>query len=156
MLNLQPTLIDKAMINSALTIPIALPKRMIGFSVKLTYPLIKYKAFAKLQAKTLLIPSHLFHRYYEEIRVVTVDGLFRVLQENMSFTIPKTFSQVKSKILVTVGEKERAVMKKSAHDLSVCNENCHKMMWQNVGHGISLKEPSLFNATLLKWLRDDL
>lgn len=156
MLSLQPTLIDKAMINSALTRPIALPKSMIGFSVKLTYPLIKYKTFAKLQAKTLLIPPHLFNRYYEESRVVTVDGLIRVLQENMSFTLPKAFSQVKSKMLVTVGEKERSVMKKSAHDLTLCNENCHKIMWQNIGHGISLKEPSLFNATLLRWLRDDL
>lgn len=156
MLSLQLTLIDKAMINSALTRSIALPKSMIGFSIKLTYPLIKYKTFAKLQAKTLLIPPHLFNRYFEESRVVTVDGLIRVLQENMSFILPKAFSQVKSKMLVTVGEKERSVMKKSAHDLALCNENCHKIMWQNIGHGISLKEPSLFNATLLRWLRDDL
>ena len=155
MLSLQPTLIEKAMINSALTRPILLPKRLIGSLVKLTYPLIMYKPFAKMQAKTLLIPPHLFHRYYEESRAVTIDGLVRILQENMAFTIPDAFSQVKSKMLVTVGEKERHVMKKSAHELALCNVNCHKMVWKDIGHGISLKDPGLFNATLLKWLRHD-
>lgn len=155
MLSLQPTLIDKAMINSALTRPIILPKHFVKSMVKLTYPLIQYKTFAKMQAKTLFIPSHLFNRYYEESCVMTPDSLIRIMQENMNFKIPEAFSKVKSKMLVTVGEKERGFMKKSAHDLAVCNENCHKIVWQDVGHGISLKEPSLFNATLLKWLRDD-
>ena len=155
MLSLQPTLINRAMINSALTRPIPFPNRLIGFLVKLTYPLIKYKSFAKMQAKTLLIPPHLFQRYYEESRAVTADGLVRVFQENMAFTIPDAFSQVKSKMLVTVGEEERQVMKKSAHELALCNVNCHKIVWKDIGHGISLKDPNLFNATLLKWLQQD-
>lgn len=155
MLSLQPTLIDKAMINSALTRPITLPKSILGSTVKLTYPLIKYKTFAKIQAKTLFIPPHLFNRYYEESCAVTRDSLIRIMQENMNFKIPEAFSKVKSKMLVTVGEKERGIMKKSAHDLVVCNENCHMIVWQDIGHGISFKEPSLFNVTLLKWLCDE-
>lgn len=155
MLSLQPTLIDKAMINSALTRPIAVPKRFLGITLKLTYPFIRQKAFAKMQAKTLYIPANLFERYYEESCAITVEGLTRVLDENMSFKIPETFSSVKSEMLVTVGEKERGIMKKSAHDLSACNANCHKIVWPDIGHGISLKEPRLFNDILSKWLRDE-
>ena len=155
MLSLQPTLIDKAMINSALTRPIPVPKSILGVTVKLTYPLIRQKAFAKIQAKTLYIPPNLFDRYYEESCSVSVEGLTRVLDENMSFKIPESFSKVKSNMLVTVGEKERGMMKKSAHDLSICNANCHKIVWPNIGHGISLIEPSLFNDILSKWLHDE-
>lgn len=155
MLSLQPSRINKAMINSALTRPIPLPKSVLRSTVKLTSPLIKCKTFAKMQAKTLCIPPHLFNRYYEESCAVTPDSLIRIMQENMNFKIPEAFSKVTSKILVTVGEKERKIMKKSAHDLTICNENCHKIVWQNIGHGISLKEPNLFNDTLLKWLCDD-
>ena len=155
MLSLQPTLIDKAMINSALTRPIALPKSILGFTVRLTYPLIKYRTFAKMQAKTLFIPPHLFNRYYEESCTVTPESLIRVMQENMNFKIPEAFPKVKSKMLVTVGEKERGVIKKSAQNLAMSNANCHKIVWPSIGHGISLKEPSVFNYVLLKWLRDD-
>ncbi|MFJ7735759.1 alpha/beta fold hydrolase [Lysinibacillus sp. NPDC097287] len=155
MLSLQPTLIDKAMINSALARPIALPKSILGVTVKLTYPLIRQKAFAKMQAKALYIPPNFFDRYYEESCYITVEGLTRVLDENMSFKIPETFSKVTSKMLVTVGEKERGMMKKSAHDLAMRNANCHKIVWPDIGHGISLKEPRLFNDILAKWLCDE-
>lgn len=155
MLSLQPTLIDKAMINSALTRPIAVPKSILGITLKLTYPLIRHKAFAKVQAKTLYLPPNLFDRYYEESCAITVESLTRVLDENMSFKTPESFSAVKSKMLVTVGEKERGMMKKSAHDLVMSNTNCHRIVWPNIGHGVSLKEPSQFNDTLSKWLRDE-
>lgn len=155
MLSLQPTLIDKAMINSALTRPITLPKSILGVTLKLTYPLIRQKVFAKMQAKALCIPPNLFDRYYEESCFITVEGLTRVLDENMSFKIPETFSTVKSKMLVTVGEWERGIMKKSAHDLVMCNTNCAKIVWPDIGHGISLKDPRLFNDILSKWLLDE-
>lgn len=111
--------------------------------------------FAKMQAQTLFIPPQLFNRYYEESCAVTADSLIRILQENMTFNIPEAFPKVQSKMLVTVGEKERGMMKKSAHDLVMCNANCHEIVWSNIGHGISFKEPDLFNNLLSKWLRDD-
>ena len=156
MLSLQPALIDKAMINSALTRPIALPKSILRFTVKLTYSLIQHKTFAKMQAQTLYIPAHLFERYFEESCAVTAESLIRILQENMSFNIPKAFSQVQSNMLVTVGEKERGMMRKSAHDLAMCNVNCRQIVWPDIGHGVSFKEPCLFNDILSKFLRDEI
>lgn len=55
-----------------------------------------------------------FDKYYEESARMKIETLMRVLQENMSFRIPKECKMAKTKILVTVGEKEKAVMKKSA------------------------------------------
>ena len=53
----------------------------------------------------------------EESCKMNPDTLIRVLEENMSFNIPKDFSKANGKILVTVGEKEKAMMKHSAKDL---------------------------------------
>lgn len=55
MLSINPNLIDYAVINSALVRPNLLIRKMIKPSIKLFYPFVKNKTFAKLQAKTLYI-----------------------------------------------------------------------------------------------------
>nr|WP_061465225.1 hypothetical protein [Peribacillus simplex] len=45
----------------------------------------------------------------------------RVLEENMSVEKPKDFREANGTILVTVGEREKAVMKKSAKDIIETN-----------------------------------
>ncbi|WP_245640208.1 alpha/beta fold hydrolase [Paenibacillus dakarensis] len=76
---------------------------------------------------------------------MTSDTLIRVLEENLSFEIPNGFQKAKTKILVTVGENEKAVMKKSAKDLVSNHSNCTGIIIPNAGHGISLLNPDFFN-----------
>ena len=82
------------------------------------------------------------------------DTLIRILEENMSFEIPKDFNKAKGKILVTVGEKEKAIMKKSAIDIVSNNSNCIGIIIPNVGHGISLVNPNFFNQMIEKWIQE--
>jgi hypothetical protein len=56
---------------------------------------------------------------------MNANTLIDILEENMSFTISKEFSKSKSKILVNSGSKGVVI--------------------QNVGHGVSLAHPELFN-----------
>lgn len=154
-LSIRPNLIDVAMINSALVRPIPFLQKWIRPSVKLTFPLVKNKFFSKMQAKTLYIDKELFNTYYEESRQMNADTLIRVLQENMNFTIPETFKNARAKILVTVGEKERGIMRKSANDIVSSNPNCKVIIVSNIGHGFPLAKPELFNQTLEKWLKED-
>jgi pimeloyl-ACP methyl ester carboxylesterase len=82
------------------------------------------------------------------------DTLIRILEENMSFELPNDFNNARGKILVTVGEKEKAIMKKSAIDIVSSNSNCKGIVIPNVGHGISMVNPNFFNQMIEKWIQE--
>lgn len=154
MLSINPNLIDYAFINSALVKPNLIVKKMIRPAIKLTFPLVKNKSFSKLQAKTLYIDEGYFETYYKESTQMKSDTLIRILEENMSFEIPNNFREADGKILVTVGKKEKTVMKKSAIDIVSSNSNCTGIIIPNVGHGISFVNPDFFNQMTEKWIQE--
>lgn len=81
-------------------------------------------------------------------------AFLRVMNENMSFSIPDRFENCRSKILVTVGEKERKMMKDSMKEIMKSNSNCKGLIIPRLGHGFSLANPTLFNATLEEWIEN--
>ncbi|WP_438311910.1 alpha/beta fold hydrolase [Sporosarcina sp. FA9] len=155
MLSLNTTLIHLAVINSALVRPNAFVRKIIGPSIKLTFPLIRNRYFSKLQSKTLYVNEKYFETYYKESTQMKSDTLIRILDENMSFEIPNDFNKAQAKILVTVGEKEKAIMTKSALDIVSNNSNCIGIILPNVGHGISLMNPDFFNQMIESWIEED-
>jgi pimeloyl-ACP methyl ester carboxylesterase len=152
MLSMKPNLINYAIINSALVRPNSLVKKLIGPSIKLTFPMIKNKSFSKLQAKTLYIDEEYFGTYYKESTQMKSDTLIRILEENMSFELPLDFNTAKGKILVTVGEREKSIMILSAKDIVSNNSNCIGIMIPDVGHGISFVNPDFFNQMIENWI----
>ncbi|WP_025027531.1 alpha/beta fold hydrolase [Caldalkalibacillus mannanilyticus] len=151
-LSKKPTLIDSAIINSALVRPIPFANILIK-SLMITYPLIQNRTFSKLQARSMYIDQKYFETYYQESCRLTKDDFERIMKENMSFTIPETFKKAKSKILVTVGEKEKRIMKKSLVDITNSNSNCKGVVIPKVGHGFSLANPKLFNKFIEGWFK---
>lgn len=156
MLSEEPDLIDYAMINSALVLPSPLAVPLIAPLIKLSYPLIKLRAFARLQARTLYIEEDDFELYYKESCQMKRDILIEVLEQNMSFRIPDQFAHARANLLITAGRQEKAVMKKSARLLHQHNANSKLIIFDNAGHGISLQNPSLFNETVESWLNNKL
>ncbi|XID94164.1 alpha/beta fold hydrolase [Paenibacillaceae bacterium WGS1546] len=154
MLSMKPNLIDCAIINSALVKPMKIAKRWIGPTIKMSHPLVKIRWFSKLQARTLYIPEKDFERYYEESCRMKQETLARVMEENMSFEIPPGFREATGSILVTVGAKEKAVMKKSAAEIVQANPNCRGAIIPNIGHGASLAMPDFFNRMAEDWIRE--
>ena len=152
LLSIKPDLIDTAIINSAAVRPLSHAKKLIKPTLRLTFPLIKMRWFSRLQAKSLYIGKDYFERYYEESCQIKSDTLVRVLEENMSFKIPEDFRKATGKILVTVGEKEKAIMIKSAKDLVEANSNCSGVILPGVGHGVSLATPDFFNYLVEVWI----
>ncbi|MEH7381025.1 alpha/beta hydrolase [Bacillus sp. JJ1533] len=152
LLSMKPDLIDIAIINSALVRPMTSAKKWIRPTFKLSAPLIKKRWFSKLQAKTLYVGDDYFEKYYEESYQITADGLTRVLEENMSFTIPTDFQKVNSNILVTVGEQEKSMMKKSVNDLVKANQHVTGVLIPNMGHGVSMAMPDFFNQMVEEWI----
>lgn len=154
MLSLNAQLIDNAIINSALVIPSPITKKLIGPFITLSFPLIKNKSFAKLQAKALYINQEYFQQYYQDSLKIKIETLTNILQENMSFAIPDNFSQASCQILVTVGEREKGIMKKSARLLVNRNPNCKGVVLSNIGHGVSFAIPTFFNHFVEYWMKE--
>lgn|SRR5699024_1244457 len=154
-LSYRPDLINYAIINSALVKPNKLGEKVIKPLIRLTYPLIKNRTFSKLQAKTLFIGEEHFERYYNESWQMERETLVRILKENISFELPTEFSKAKGKILVTVGNKEKAIMKKSASEIIHCNEKCTGVIISKIGHGVPLAKPDLFNKIIEKWINGE-
>lgn len=154
MLNQKPNLIDFAMINSALVKPVPFANALTK-SMMFAFPLVRYRAFSKIQAKSMYIDGDYQDIYYQESCQINKDAFVRVMNENMSFVIPNSFKNSSSKILVTVGEKERKIMKDSMKEIIESNPNCKGLIIPRIGHGFSLAEPKLFNATLEEWIEND-
>lgn len=152
MLSHFPELIDFAMINSALVRKVPFGKEMVKPTIKITYPLIKYRFFSKLQAKQLYIGPNLFEKYFKDSTRMSLETLIIVLEENMSFQLPDSYSDVKAKLLITVGEKEKKVMKNSVIDLLNKQEKAQGLTIMGIGHGIPLAAPEFFNDILENWL----
>ncbi|UOE96308.1 alpha/beta hydrolase [Alkalihalobacillus sp. LMS39] len=151
MLSIKQNNIDHAIINSALVRPIPFAKIMLR-SMMFTFPLVKLKSFAKLQAKSMYIHQDLFDVYFQESKRVKKETFIRIMEENMAFTIPATFSEAQANILVTVGEKERSIMKKSLQDLIKSHPSITGLVIPNIGHGVSLANPMLFNEIVKSWI----
>lgn len=154
MISSKPDLVQYAMINSALVKPMPSAARWISPLIKLSFPLIKLRAFAKLQAAALYIGAEDFDKYYRESIAMKREVLIDVLKENMSFAVPVHYRQASCKLLITVGEREKAIMRLSAEELHQKNENSTLMIFEDAGHGMSLKNAELFNEILERWLSD--
>lgn len=153
MLGMKPDVADYAMINSALVKPIPFSRvivKMLAFS----HPLIKNKTFSNIQAKSMYIPESYFDIYYEESCQMSKDTFMRVMEENMSFTIPNNFENATGHILATVGEKEKKIMKQSMSAIVDSHPNCEGMVIPGMGHGFSLADPEGFHQLVENWLNE--
>ncbi|MDW0115967.1 alpha/beta hydrolase [Sporosarcina thermotolerans] len=153
-LTLAPTLIKTAMINSAVVIPMGYMIPFIAPTIKMTFPLIKNKTFAKAQAKQLYMDGHFFTKYYEESLKMNPSTLIAVLKENMAFKLPKDFPKSSARILVTAGEKEKGLVKKSVQKIINGNKCCESFIVPDIGHGFPVANPQLFNRVLKDWIEN--
>lgn len=151
MLSQKPSLIDYAMINSALVKPIPFANTLLK-SMTFALPLVKIKAFSNLQAKSMYIDAAYYEIYFQESSQMSKESFLRIMQENMAFSIPPGFADARTNILVTVGAKERKVMRDSLNEIIVSNPNCKGLTLPGMGHGFSLAEPKQFNKTVENWL----
>ncbi|RCX21491.1 pimeloyl-ACP methyl ester carboxylesterase [Fontibacillus phaseoli] len=154
LLSMKPEIADYSIINSALVRPIPWANKIIKPMVRLTYRLTKNRTFSKLQAKQLYIGAPYFETYYKETCNMDFNTLIKILEENMSFSIPAEFRMSKSKILITVGDKEKKIMKKSALDILGKTSNGKAVFIPKMGHGVSLAEPEFFNKMVDAWIND--
>jgi len=154
MMSIRPQLIDYGIINSVAVRPSKWMKSSIAPMVKMSMPLTKYKWFAKLQAKELYITDEQFPLYFDETKQISSNSMINILKENMSFSVPEGFSKANGKILLTVGEKEKGIMKKSVKDILTMNKNCVAVKIPDIGHGLPMSKPKLMNEIIENWINN--
>lgn len=152
MISQEPDLIHHAMINSALVRPMRRFKPFIASIVRWSYPLIKNRAFSRMQSKTLYISEEDFEKYYAEATQMKMSTLISVLEENMTYSIPAGFRDAQTNLLITVGAKEKRMMRQSARDLKSSSAKVSAVSFNEIGHGASMASPDLFNQLLESWL----
>lgn len=155
-LSIKPQIIDYAIINSALTRPMKFTNICIKPILKMSYGLIKNKKFSKLQAKSMSISEDYFDVYYNDSIAMSFEAMSKVLCANLEYKLPVNFKNSKVKALIIIGKKEKDIMKKSAIDMIKSNKYCKGYGVPNVGHGISLAKPELFNKIVLAWINNDI
>ncbi|WP_432359927.1 alpha/beta fold hydrolase [Sporosarcina sp. UB5] len=150
--SLAPNLISTAMINSAVVVPMMYMIPFIAPTVKMTFPLIKNKTFAKAQAKQLYMDGEYFKNYYEDSLKMNLTTLINVLKENMAYSLPENISKSAARILVTAGEKEKGLVKKSVRKIVEVNEHYEYFFVPDIGHGFPVAKADLFNEVLEGWI----
>lgn len=151
MIRLAPNFIHSAMINSALLTPMKFAVPFVKPMIKLTYPLIQNRQFARQQAKQLYLDREFFERYYTTSLQMSSDTLIEMIQENLSFSLSEDLESSTTRILATAGTKESRSVIKSVSRLAQFN-NCQSLLISDVGHGFPIAQPEAFNRLLTHWL----
>jgi len=146
---LQNDVADYAVLESALVRPIPGTTQITAPFSGACYGLIRRKGFAKLQARELSVPDEWFDRYYADSIRMSRASLVNTIRSNGTYRLPPEASQIKANTLVIVGEKELAVMKRSADDLCATLPKYDYFMAPGMKHGeLSLAHPQQYAALL--------
>ncbi|OLP65695.1 hypothetical protein BACPU_13130 [Bacillus pumilus] len=148
----EPELIDMAVINSALVMPLPWLHVMVRPILPLTYPLLKKDWFIQLQAEKLGIPSHAVDHYASDSKSLLKETLQTMFQENLHYKLPSTFQQTKARILVTVGEKERGIMKRSAKKITNAHPEAVGVIVPAIGHTFTFERKELFTEMIKRFV----
>lgn len=106
-----------AVIESAMVIPPGSLTRLLAKSSGMFYGLIRYKWFAKLQAKALYINENLFNQYFNDSKNMSKESLVNISLSNVGYTVPEGLKYSKAMAMIIIGGKEMKIMDKSARKL---------------------------------------
>ncbi len=141
---------QNAVIESALVHPSRLLAAAAKPMLSLSYPLVRKRWFAKLQAKQMYVPDCLFEAYFRDSGNMSRETLLNLTVENARFAVPENLADTGANTLVLCGEKEYGMMKESAKLLHQTIQNSTLKMIPDCGHGYSLKFPDGYTELLLR------
>ncbi|WP_417509240.1 alpha/beta fold hydrolase [Microbacterium sp.] len=147
-----PDLVAQVIVVSAQAEPLpltALTLAMLGASA----PLARKRWFAKLQARELFIPAHLMENYISTSAGITRATLLAAVGANLRFTLPEAWPAFPGRALIMVGQRERRLMRDSAHAIHGALPGSELEIVDGCGHGIPLQRPAWFNDRVAELLR---
>ena len=151
----QPDVANCAVVESALLCPMAWVNRLVAPMARMSYGLLRHRWFARLQAKALCVPDRLFEDYYRDSLCLSKASLVATLASNSAYALPPALRETPARLMVIVGEKEAAIMRKSAALLHRTASTSTLWVAPGMRHGeISLAYPQTYADRLLVFFAD--
>ncbi|UYO35937.1 alpha/beta hydrolase [Bacillus zhangzhouensis] len=151
-LSREPDIVDIAVINSALVMSLPWLYFMVRPLLPMTYPLLKKDWFIQLQAEKMGLPQHVLHHYAADSKHLQKKTLLTMFQENLYYKLPDSFQQAKTRILVTVGEKEKGIMKQSAKKITNSHLKASGVVVPGIGHTFTFEKKELFTEMIKSFI----
>jgi pimeloyl-ACP methyl ester carboxylesterase len=134
----------KAVIESALVLPSKMMEKITKPMLNLSLPLVNQRWFAKLQAKQMYLPEDMFEDYYRDSAGMSKESMINMMADNVRFAVPSNLEKTTADCFVMCGEKEYAMMRKSAAILHDTIKGSKLKLVPDCGHGVSLKFPDQY------------
>ncbi|GGF48893.1 alpha/beta hydrolase [Microbacterium sorbitolivorans] len=147
----RPDLVSQAIVVSAQAKAMPFANATLA-ALGVSAPLARQRWFAKLQARELFIPPHLMEDYISTSSDITKTTLLAAVGANIRFELPAAWSKFHGRALVMVGERERRLMRDSAHIIHAALPSSTLSVVPGCGHGIPLQRPDWFDDRVIGWL----
>ncbi|MVB10915.1 Alpha/beta hydrolase family protein [Caprobacter fermentans] len=123
--------------------------------IRLSYGLIRFRFFAKLQAKALSLPDELFEPYFRDTQELTLNSLIHILKSNGDFHLPISLKDTGARVLILVGSGESAEMKLSAGLLKKAIPGSRLIISKGMRHGeLSIAHCGEYVRLLRQWFSE--
>lgn len=147
---------ENIIIESGLIYPIKGTKILIAPMISMSYGLIKYRWFSKIQSKSLFVSDELFEQYYNDSLRMSKESLTNMIISNGTYKLKNSTLNTSAKVLIIVGEKEPSIMKKSAFELNRIISNSKLYIAPKMGHGeISVKYHTKYVELLMELFKSE-
>lgn len=149
-LSRRPDICDAAFIESALAFPMRITAALTGPAFSLCYPLIRQRWFARLQFWQLHMPPELFEAYFRDTARIRREDMIAFLRANAAYRLREALSLCRANVLVTAGNREIPVMKRSAKAISAALPSAGLHILPGMQHGdLSMRHPDQYVQLLL-------
>ncbi len=154
-LSQRPNIAQKAVIESALVLPMGLGKGT-DMLLSLSYPLVRRRWFARLQARQMYLPDALFEQYFADSMRMSKQSLLNMTMSNARYTLPAAFGTTTAEVAVLCGAKEYGIMRRSAQLLRDSVPGAILRVVPDCEHGVSIKYSERYNRFLKHILENKL
>ncbi len=142
MLSQRNSICRYAMVESASVLPSRATHALIGPAFGSSYALIRNRAFAKLQFRSLRIRPDLFEEYYRDTCRIGKGDMIAFLKANTAYTLKSAVSGTSAEVRVFAGEKEKGGILRSADIICRMIPGSRKAVMPGLYHGeFSLNHP---------------
>ena len=134
-----------AVAESAAVIPSKLTNALIGPAFGSSYGLIRNKGFARVQFRSLHIRDELFEDYYRDTCRIRKEDMIAFMKASTSYALKDPIRSARAEVHVCFGERETAVIKRSAEKIRRTVSSCVLHPMPGLYHGeFSLNRPEAY------------
>ena len=115
----RPWIAGRAVIESALVLPMRAARALVAPAVALSYPLLVRRPwFARAQFASLHLPEELYEPYYRDSCAISKRGMIAFMRANSSYRLKPELAGCRALATILVGGKEPRIMVRSARALA--------------------------------------